>query len=96
MFATHLLKNFEQLRALGLARSKRDYARRWLGRGPTYIRDYENRTRGWNLVAPATSTRLREHLVAVATRVPVGIAAEINEVVADLDRSADIAQMLVR
>lgn len=96
MFVAQLLKNYEHLRALGLTRSKRDYARRWLGRGPTYIRDFESRGREGNLVASITADRLRAHLVEVAARSPRGIAGEIMLLVAEVDRDTYIARTMAR
>lgn len=91
MFVDNLLKNYERLRAMGLARSKRDYARRWLGRGPTYIRDFENRGREGGLVNLVTADRLRARLVAVAAKSPTGVAEDIMLLVAEVDRDTHIA-----
>lgn len=94
MFGAHLKKHYQSLRALGLVRSQRDFSRTWLGRGVHYLRNIEPRDRGWRRLAPATTARLREHLVAVAARVPVGVAAEIRAVIEELDRDAVVANMM--
>lgn len=95
MFAIHLIKNFEHLHALGLARSQRHYARVWLGRGPHYLRDVANRDRGWHRSSTPTVARLRARLLAVAAKVPGGVAAEIRAVIAELDRDTCVAITMI-
>jgi hypothetical protein len=79
------------LRDLGLVRCKRDFARRWLGRGETYLRDYEFRDRGWRRVNGATVARLRSNLTDVARRSPSDVADEIARVLAAIERDECIA-----
>lgn len=97
MFVISLISRLEDLRALGLVRSKRDYSRRWLGRGPTYLRDYEHRTgREMLHVAQKTVVTLRSRLCAVAACVPHQFALEILDIVDRIDRDCQTAKVLKR
>ncbi|MXQ10951.1 DUF6626 family protein [Microvirga makkahensis] len=96
MLARNLMNAYKMMRALGLVRSKRDYSRRWLGRGQTYLRDYELRGRDFVQVPAATVTRLRSRLRAVADRVPAGIRTEIEAVIATIDQGTAVADLLAR
>ena len=91
MYGTHLLQNYVLLRDLGLVRCKRDFARRWLGRGKTFVRDYEFRDRGWQRVNPATTAQLKKNLCGVAVRSPSAVAREIEKVLAAIDRDERVA-----
>lgn len=86
MYGIHLLQNYATLHDLGLVRCKRDYAKRWLGRGKTFLRDYEHRDRSWCRVSPVTTARLRKNLIGVAARSPSAIADEIKALIAAIDR----------
>ena len=95
MFGVHLLQNYTALRDLGLVRSKRDYARRWLGRGKTFIKDYEFRDRGWRRVSPAATALLRRNLIGVAARSPSAVAREIGALIDRMDRDERVAATMV-
>lgn len=94
MFGLNLKKHCRRLQLLGLVRSQRDFSRVWLGRGPHYLRNIEPRDRDWRRLTPATTARLRAHLVAVAAHMPVGVAAEIRTVIDELDRDTCIADTM--
>ncbi|KOX59195.1 hypothetical protein ADL19_05670 [Streptomyces purpurogeneiscleroticus] len=91
MYGTHLIQNYEALRDLGLVRCKRDYAKRWLNRGRTFLRDYEFRDRGWRRVSPATTALLRKNLKGVAARSPSAVAREIKTLIDRMDRDERVA-----
>ena len=94
MFAFHLIRNFDELRKLGLVRSQREYARVWLGRGQHYLRDVESRGHGWQKPSPRTTAQLRANLQAVAARVPVGVGYEIMTVLSAMDRDSTVADTI--
>lgn len=94
MYGTQLLRHYWILRDIGLARSKRDFATRWLRRGGTYLRDIEFRDRGWRPVSPVTTARLRAGLISVAKRSPIAVADEIAQVLAAIDRDEAVARAL--
>lgn len=94
MLAINLINYVDRLTRFGLVRSKRDFARRWLQRGPTFIRDYEFRSRGWNRLKPATVSQLRANLSAVAAYLPDGLAAEVAAVIEEIDRDERIASVM--
>ena len=94
MYGEHLLRNYWLLHDLGLVRCKRDFSRRWLGRGETYLMDYEFRDRGWRRVNSVTTARLRENLLGVAARVPRHVAAEIKRILTMIDRDEQVAAMM--
>lgn len=94
MYGAQLLRHYWTLRSLGLVRSKRDFATRWLKRGGTYLRDIEFRDRGWRTVNPGTSALLRVNLIGVAKRSPPYVAAEIGQMLAAMDRDEIVARAL--
>jgi hypothetical protein len=96
MMPISLKTAYESLRDLGLVRNKPDYCRRFLGRGPTYLKDYSRDGREMARVSPKTVTILRARLCAIAARVPSGIAAEIMSVVQDIDRACHVADLISR
>jgi hypothetical protein len=82
---------------LGMTRSKPDFSQKWLGRGKTYVRDFTFREgREWVRVSTPTITTLRTRLRAVADRMPRGIRAEIEGVIAFIDQSTVVADLLSR
>ncbi len=96
MLGYSLLKTYSRLRQMGLCKSQRDFARRFLGRGKTYTKDYGREGRDMARVPDRTIKNLRSQLCAVAERVPDGIAAEIVSVVEEIDRDCLIADMIRR
>jgi hypothetical protein len=97
MIAFRLLATYERLRQIGLVRSKRHFARHWLGRGKTYLRDYEYKI-GRNAVrVPArTVEKLYARISAVAARVPARIASDLHEVMREIERDTRVANVLRR
>ncbi len=92
-----LLKTYINMRDIGLTRCKRDFATRWLGRGKTYLRDFEFRDgRDGVKVPTVTVMKLRSRLQAVAERVPPGIRSEIEFVVASIDQGLAVTDLLYR
>jgi hypothetical protein len=91
MFGAHLIENYITMRDLGLVRCKRDYAKRWLGRGKTFVKDYEFRDRGWRRVSPAATALLRQNLIGVAARSPSTVAREIRALIDRMDRDERVA-----
>ena len=97
MIAFRLLATYGRLRQIGLVRSKRDFAQRWLGRGKTYLRDYEYKVgRGGARVPACTIGKLQTRIAAVAARVPGRIARDLNEVLREIDRDCRVADLLRR
>ncbi|WP_425515152.1 DUF6626 family protein [Microvirga terricola] len=97
MFGSTLIKIYGEMLALGLTRSKREFARRWLGRGKTYLRDFEFREgRSRERVSLDTVSTLRTRLCAISARMPDGICAEIAGIVHDIDCSVAVANLLMR
>ncbi len=94
MLGFSLLKTYSRLRQMGLCKSQRDFARRFLGRGKTYAKDYGREGRDMARVPDATIRILRSQLCAVAERVPAGIAAEIASVVEEIDRDCLVADVI--
>jgi hypothetical protein len=97
MLGYRLTITYLMMLELGLTRSKRDFARRWLKRGKTYLRDFEIRQgRDGVRVSTLTVTTLRTQLRAVADRMPRGIRVEIEGIIASIDQSTAIADLLSR
>lgn len=96
MLGVSLLNSYSALRDLGLVRSKRDYCRRLLGRGPSYLTDYARDGRDMARVSPKTVAVLRARLCAIAGRLPTVIAAEVMEVVQGIDRACQVADLIRR
>lgn len=92
-----LLITYIKLREIGITRSKRDFAIRLLGRGKTFVRDYEQREgRDAVRVPPKTVARLRMRLRALADRMPSGIRADIEAVIHGIDQGTMVADLLAR
>lgn len=82
------------LMELGIARSKHDFSRRLLGRGVTYLRDFEHRDRHGVRVPPRTLATLCERLNALAGLLPTGAAREVREVLTRIEQDCRITQEL--
>jgi hypothetical protein len=96
MIAFRLLATYERLRQIGLVRSKRDFAR-WLGRGKTYLRDYEYKIGRDAVRVPAcTVEKLHARIAAVAARVPARVAGDLQEVLREIERDGRVADLLRR
>jgi len=97
MLGHGLTNTYLKMLDLGLTRSKRDFAKRWLGRGKTYLRDFELREgRDVVRVSTPTVTTLRTRLRAVADRMPRGIRTEIEGIIASIDQGIAVADLLSR
>lgn len=97
MIALRLVQIYEKLRHVGVVRSKRDFARRWLKRGKTYLRDYEHKAgRDAMWVPLSTVHNLRSRIAATATRVSASIASDLDEVIREIDRDRRLADLLRR
>ena len=97
MLGYSLKSTYERMRELGLTKSTCDFSRRWLGRGATYLRDYQHRDqRAMMRVPPKTIATLRAQLLNVAACVPASIADEIRSIVDGIDRDCRIADLLRR
>jgi hypothetical protein len=96
MYGYSLLQVFNALQGLGLVETRRQFSVRYLGRGSGYLLDHQRRVAGGAWVSPATLARLRVRLLKIAVLVPPGIAAEIADVIAVLDRGIAVAELLSR
>lgn len=96
MYGYSLFQVFNALQGLGLVETQRQFSVRYLGRGSGYLLDHRRRVGGGAWVAPATLAHLRGRLLKIAVLVPPGIAAEVANVLAVLDRAAAVAELLAR
>ena len=97
MIGLRLLATYERLRQIGLVKSKRDFAQRWLGRGKTYLRDFEYKVgRDAMRVSARTVEILHGRIAAVAARVPARVASDLHEVLREIERDSRVADMLNR
>jgi len=96
LFAIKLCYIYDRLRDFGLVKSKRSYAMDWLGKGKTYMRDYEHRGRLDARVPRGTIRTLRRRLLTLAAQCPPSIAREITAFVAEIDFHSEIADALSR
>ncbi len=80
MFWTAAHNVYKECRRLGLCRSQRDFSRRWLGRGPHYMRLVSNR-RGFT--SRRTNNTLHRRLEEERFRTPelsVSVSALIDQI----------------
>lgn len=93
-----LLNTYYKLREIGLARNKRDFAIRLLGRGKTFLRDIEHRRGRDGIRVPMkTVVRLRTYLRRLADRLPAGaLRRQIEGVIHGIDRDLAVAELLAR
>lgn len=97
MLGRNLLVTYRRMVGVGLARSGRDFSKRWLGRGKTYVRDFEHRAGRDNVVVPdRTVLFLRDRLCRVAAKLPAPLASEIRAIVAEIDHARAIAAFVGR
>lgn len=97
MLGVSLIKLYEIMREAGLVRSKRDFSRRWLGRGRQFLRDYEQRfDRHMREVSPETVSALRARLCALAPFTSKAVASTIMDIVRVLDKARLVAEALRR
>ncbi len=93
MFWTGAKKVYEACRKLGLCRSQRAFSRDLLGRGPHYMRLVTNR-RGF--VSHKTTEILKKRLANAAYCGPLDNLSSRGEILAEIDRAAEIARWLRR
>ena len=96
MLGFSLLRIYRRLRQMGLVRSQRDFACRFLRRGKTYAKDYGRDGRDMARVPDKTIGTLRSQLCAIAERVPAGIGAEIANVIEEIDQGCVVADVIRR
>lgn len=94
MLGKTLIDLYYALSALGMVRSKRDFSRRFLNRGLTYFRDFEQRNR-LGVRVPFRSVRaLRTRLQAISRLLPKATASEVVKLIDQIDRACRIADQL--
>jgi uncharacterized protein YigA (DUF484 family) len=85
------------MRDAGFVNSKRQFARIWLGRGKTYLRDFEHRPERLGLrVADRTVVSLRGRLLAVAAFSSKRVADRIDKIVDDIDAGCRVSEFIWR
>lgn len=94
MLGISLENTYRALRQIGLVRSQRDYCRRFLSRGPGYLKEFRRDGRDMVKVSAVTVATLRSRLCAIAAHVPTPIAVQINGVIEDMDRACQIADLI--
>lgn len=93
MFWTGAKKVYEECRKLGLCRSQRDFSRRFLGRGPHYLRLVTNR-RGF--VSKKTTEVLKKRLASASQCGSRDTPGSRGDILAEIDRAAETALWLRR
>jgi hypothetical protein len=96
MLGISLEKTYRALRDIGLVKSQRVYCRRFLSRGPGYLKEFRREGRQMLRVSMVTVANLRSRLCAIAAHVPAGIAAEIRDVIESIDDACRIADVMRR
>src|SRR4051812_20785846 len=96
MLGISLENTYRALRDIGLVKSQRDYCRRFLSRGPGYLKEFRREGRDMVKVSAVTVATLRSRLCAIAARVPAGVAAEVMAVVESIDHATMIYRLLAR
>jgi hypothetical protein len=96
MDAKTLVEVYGWMRGTGLVASKREFSKRWCGKGQTYVTDYVEDDRLDAMVPGAVIERLRDRLHAVAALVPTGAAREIMAIVDRIDRATMVHKFLAR
>ena len=90
MTGNSLVYVFQALFCAGVVRSKRDFSRRFLGRGVTYLRDFEQRERMGVRVPPRTVVTLHRRLEAIVRLLPPEPAHELLQVLGRIERDCRI------
>ncbi len=96
MLGRNLSDVYKVMRDAGFVGSKRQFSRRWLGRGKTYLRDYENPERLDLRVSDKTVAALRGRLLAVAALSSKPVADRIDRIVADIDSACRVSEFIWR
>ena len=92
MFWTAARKIYDECKRLGLCRSQRDFSRRWLGRGPHYMRLVTNR-RGFT--STRTDKALHRRLERERSQRP-HLAASIDALIDQIAQAEVMANWLKR
>ena len=85
MRGSSLSQIYQQLVELGVVRSKRHFAKAYLNRGKTYLRDFEQRCRYDVEVSVVTVLALRNQLEQLIHLLPPYVASEIKSIVIGID-----------
>lgn len=97
MLGISLSNTYSILLDRGFVRSKRDYAKRWLGKGKTYVRDFEHRPeRSLSKVGPSAVQCLRSRLTALKEFFPPTLVKEADDLLQSIDRDCRVAIALSR
>lgn len=92
MIAANLPQIYLHLRQMGLVRNRRDLSTNFLGKNRAYLKNIEARA---PLTVPLRVVQaLRSRLAEVERFCPPGIAQEIREIIAGIDRDCLVAQRL--
>lgn len=89
-----LIDLYYAMARVGLVKSKRDFSRRYLGRGLTYFRDFEQRNRLSSRVPSRSVDTLQKRLKALLPLLPHAIASEVGHIIAQIERGCRIADQL--
>jgi hypothetical protein len=96
MLGISLENTYRALHRIGLVKSQRDYCRRFLSRGPGYLKEFRREGRDMVKVSAVTVATLRSRLCFIATHVPAGVAAEVMAVVESIDHAAMVQDFMRR
>lgn len=73
-----LITIYAELRRIGVVRSQRDYAARYLGRGKTFLRDLEARSGLSSWISEETTRRLNDRLDRLKQFLPEPMQEEVG------------------
>lgn len=97
MIGRNLSVIYTMMHAACLVRSKRDFSRRWLGRGKTFLKDFEQRPeRHFRRVSPRSIARLRARLLRIAAISPRSLRPDIEKIIREIDSSCAFADFYLR
>lgn len=94
MHGRTLIAVYERLRGLGAVRSKRDFAIRMLGRGPTYLRDLAARNALTAWISTDTTRTLRARLDGLRDALPAPLRGEVATLIDMIERDDYVAGFL--
>jgi hypothetical protein len=94
MLGFHLTELFDTLRRSGIVRSKRHFSTFYLGRGPHYLRDVQQRERGNFRVPSKTVEHLCGRLSVLIPFLSPAAAAEIEDIVKLIEQHTNVVQAL--
>ncbi len=96
MLAYNMITVYADLFEMGLVRNKREFSRRYLKRGQTYLRDLErvDRDRSAVRIPASTVTALRGQLSAIERFGSRRVQAEIKSILVKIDEGVRVADLL--